>query len=424
MTMLGAGVNLALGCAKIVAGYACHSTVLVSDGAHSLSDLLTDGVALVTYRASREPPDDRHPFGKGKIEAAGACCVGGALVAAGGGAGFHAATTLWTQFFSEMPVAEVEQLWAPAAAVAFGSILAKECMFRVTKRVGERERSSVIVANAYHHRSDALSSIASLAGVAGSVALHPLCDPLAGVAVALMVAESGRQVALPAINELLDASIEPEVVEKLRGVKVAKGVSIEQLRARKSGPRLMIDATLGVGTNITASAAHQLGEHAKKAIALAVQEEGYRSQPDIVLHFDPLDRQEATDAESDVALLPTPDRMEEKLRRTFASTVANPPPLSHLAVRYTPDNRVEAALDIVFPPHMTIRDASRKAERHKSKLLKAMPVLNHLDCRCDLSLAPLRSTLPAGGALNVPTSSRISNGRQRNSRPPQRRTSV
>lgn len=386
ITLLGAGVNMTLGLAKLVAGYACGSAALVSDGAHSLSDLLTDGIALVTYRASREPPDARHPFGHGKIEAAGACGVGGALFVAGGGAGLHAGTALWESWTAVAPAPP--EFWAPAAAVAVVSIAAKEYLYRATKAVGESEKSSVVVANAYHHRSDAFSSVASLAGVMGSVFVHPILDPIFGMTVAFLVLDSGFRVARAAIDELLDASVEdPALLERLRLVRV-EGARIARLRARKSGPNLIVDAALRLKSGLTASEAHQLGEHAKLAILHEATEAGYRLN-DVLLHFDPEDRQELPpDDPCRDTLLPTPDRVQRRLRRTLACTLARTCPaarLDHVAVRYTRDSRFSAVLTLAFPSRLSLRDAARLASRLKAKLMRAHPKLLDLDVLADLS---------------------------------------
>lgn len=406
VTLLGAGVNLMAGLAKLVAGYACGSSALVSDGAHSLSDLLTDGVALATYRASREPPDEEHPFGHGKIEAAGACAVGGALLLAGGSAGLHAGSNMWVWWTGESAaLVDQHEVWAPAALVAIGSIAAKEYLYRVTKAVGDREQSSVLIANAYHHRSDALSSVASLIGVTGAALCHPLCDYVAGLGVALMVADSGRKVAMSAIDELLDKSVDPALLDRLRLVRVP-GAQLSSLRARKSGPRLIIDATLKVGANLTASAAHQLGEHAKQAILQKARDDGFKVH-DLLLHLDPEDRQELDDVSR---LLPTPDQVEDQLRRTLATLTAAPPVYSNLAVHYTPYNTVAAVLDLRFPPHLSIRAATARAKSLRKTLLLALPILAELHLKCDLnarSAAPVPASYggtslhrPANGAMS------------------------
>ncbi|KAJ8598985.1 hypothetical protein CTAYLR_009460 [Chrysophaeum taylorii] len=336
-----------------------YSAALVSDGAHSFSDLLTDGVALLTYRASRKPPDDDHPFGHGKIEAAGTFGVGGALLLAAGGAATHAthaATSL---------VAEPSWI-AICACVA--SVAAKEYVYRITKRVGEEERSTVIVANAEHHRSDALSSVASLCGIAAANLVHPACDPLAGVCVAIMVGRTGLVLSKGALDELLDASVHPSVVDRMRRTVATRvpGATPGDLRARKTGPGLHVTATLKVRAHLTASAAHQMGEHARKAIVDAAKADNF-DVLDVSLHFDPDDRQELDDMH---VLLPTPDKVERLIRDHCKHHIA-----PQISVRYTTDNRVAATLDLCLRPDLRLRDAARIATKLRRGLLKKIPLL-------------------------------------------------
>lgn len=365
ITVIGAVANLGLGAVKLAAGHVSGSAALVADGAHSLSDLLTDGIAFLTYRASRKPPDSEHPFGHGKIEAVGALAVGGTLVLAAGGAALNA---------FHVPTA-VE----PAAAlVAAGSVGVKEWLFRVTKAVGEREHSAVIVANAHHHRSDALSSVASCCGIIGASWL-PVLDPLAGLTVAFMVGSTGVRVTRRAVDELIDASIDARLLEQFtNAAQNVAGARLTNLRARKSGPIILVDVTLRLRRNLTASAAHQIGEHVKRAV---LQAAGDRAV-DVSLHVDPDDRQEMT---SGAPLLPPPRHIEPAIARALARLPRPRATLRNVALFYTDDNKVNATLDIAFRSHISLRNAKRRARYLKAHVLNRIPILNDLDVRCDLT---------------------------------------
>lgn len=174
ITKWGAGANVGMAVLKGGAGVAASSPAMIADAVHSLSDLVSDAVSLWTLQVARKPADADHPYGHGKFEAVGSACVGGLLVLAGGSIGVHAlqaaaeALVLADGCRHEAPL--VAQ--AGAAAVAAVSIGVKEYLFRATLAIGHEVRSSTLVANAWHHRTDALSSVVALAGLAGCAPPH------------------------------------------------------------------------------------------------------------------------------------------------------------------------------------------------------------------------------------------------------------
>lgn len=365
ITAIGACANLGLGAVKLAAGHVCGSAALIADGAHSLSDLLTDGIAFLTYRASRKPPDSEHPFGHGKIEAVGALAVGGTLMLAAGGAALNAGCSIPTA---------VE----PAAAlVAVGSVGVKEWLFRATKAVGEREHSAVIVANAHHHRSDALSSVASCCGILGA-SWVPLLDPLAGMTVAVMVGSTGIRVTRRAVDELIDASIDTRLLKEFtNAAQNVAGARLTKLRARKSGPIILVDVTLRLQSNLTASAAHQIGEHVKRAV---LQAAGDRVV-DVSLHVDPDDRQEMT---SGAPLLPPPRHIEPAIARCVARLPRPRATLHNVALFYK-DNKIKATLDLAFHSPISLRHAKRRARFLRARVLHRIQILHDVHVRCDLT---------------------------------------
>ena len=209
ITKVGAVANMGMAALKGVVGTAACSPALQADAVHSLSDLVSDGVSLWALHRARRPPDKYYPYGHGKFEAVGSACVGGLLVAAGGGIGIHAIQAA----VDACSAVEVSQaalgLQLGAAAVAALSVGIKEALYRQTLTVAAEVRSSTLAANAWHHRSDALSSVVALVGIGGCACGVPLLDPLAGVVVSALILKEGASIGSQALGELTDSQVEP-----------------------------------------------------------------------------------------------------------------------------------------------------------------------------------------------------------------------
>jgi hypothetical protein len=195
VTLAGAAVNVALSALKLAAGVYGNSAAMLSDAAHSFSDLISDGVTLVAMRASRLPADSDHPYGHGRFETIGAMFVGAMLVAAAAGVGGHA-----TDALLGVRGARAHAHIAPggvALAAALVSVVAKEALYRVTAAVGRRITSPVLEANAWHHRSDAMTSVVALVGIAaakyGAGGALAYADAGAALVVAAMLGGARRR---------------------------------------------------------------------------------------------------------------------------------------------------------------------------------------------------------------------------------------
>ena len=192
VTWIGVAVNLLLSVGKLGAGITAHSSALVADAGHSLSDLVSDFITLWSVNVARLPPDEDHPYGHYKFEAIGSLFLSLTLLATGGSVGIMANKQLMevlqaTATSSAVTAAPV-QLPGPLALVMAGlSILSKEWLFRITKQVGERLRSPVVIANAWHHRSDAYSSILALFSIAWAMIGFPAADAAAGMYVDIII---------------------------------------------------------------------------------------------------------------------------------------------------------------------------------------------------------------------------------------------
>lgn len=201
VTEASAVINVLLSVFKIGIGMVAGSTALVADGAHSFSDLISDALCWVSVQLGKRPADASHPHGYGRYEHIGTLGIAGMLFATGAGMALHSGGVL-AQMLSGTFVQQRSALEVPALIVAVASVASKELLFRVTYAVGQNHNSPSTVANAYHHRSDALSSLVALVGIGGALMGCLWLDPLAATAVGLMVSWMGLEVAHESIGAL------------------------------------------------------------------------------------------------------------------------------------------------------------------------------------------------------------------------------
>ena len=271
VTWVGFWCNAALGTFKIFAGIIGRSGAMVADGIHSFSDFVTDLIVLVTVTIGRRKADLRYEYGHGKYETLGTLLVAVALVLVGG-------LLFWEGLEKVIAVARGAILPRPAwIALAAGilSVAVKEWLYRYTVAVGRRIRSTAVIANAWHHRSDALSSIATIAGVCGAMFFGVrgrILDPLAEMIVAIFIVAVGIRTAGPALFELLEVSLPPQEQEIIRRALLStEGVeSYHHLRTRRNGPRTIVDVHLKVNPYITVVEAHRIATEAEQSVARAI----------------------------------------------------------------------------------------------------------------------------------------------------------
>lgn len=259
VTLAGLVVNVILSAGKIAAGVFGRSAAMVADGVHSLSDLLSDIVVLVFVRVSSRGRDKDHEFGHGKFETLATLIVSLILIVV-------AAQMMVSGLKSIMEVLHGGTIPRPgyvALAAAAVSILAKEVLYRYTIHVGKAVDSPAVVANAWHHRSDAFSSIGSLVGIAGAIFLGDrwvILDPLVCCCISIAILVVAVRMAGPSLKELMDASL-PEDVEK-EIVALAMSVdgvrNVHELKTRRNGISIIIEAHMVVDPNITVEKAHDI----------------------------------------------------------------------------------------------------------------------------------------------------------------------
>jgi cation diffusion facilitator family transporter len=279
VTLVGAVIDLLLGVVKIVVGVASGSQALVADGVHSLSDLVTDFLVLFAAKHSHRAADAEHPYGHGRIETVATVVLGAALIVVAIGISYDAVRR----------ILEPELLMHPgvlALVVALISVLLKEVIYRYTARAARRLRSNMLMANAWHSRSDAISSIVVAIGVGGAMLGYPYLDAIAAVAVALMIAKIGWDLLWKSLQELIDTSLEDEEVNAIRKFIVGvHGVqALHMLRTRRSGADALIDVHILVDPVLSVSEGHQIGEQVRAGLI-----EQMEDISDVTVHIDPED---------------------------------------------------------------------------------------------------------------------------------------
>jgi cation diffusion facilitator family transporter len=260
-TWVSVGVNLLLTISQIAIGIASKSQGLIADGIHSLSDLVSDFVVLFAGHHSRKDADDDHPYGHQRFETAASLALGGLLMAVGIG-------MLWSAFHKiespgSVPTVHTIALWA-----AGGALVAKELLFRYMLSVAKRVKSSMLVANAWHARSDAASSLVVGVGIAGNLAGYPILDPIAALIVGCMVTKMGWGFGWDALHDLMDRSIDEQEVEAIRRTLAeTAGVSdVHDVRTRKMGDMIVVDAHIEVDAALTVEAGHDIAVAARQRV--------------------------------------------------------------------------------------------------------------------------------------------------------------
>lgn len=264
---MGSAVNAALFVGKLLAGILGHSGAMVADAVHSCSDFATDLVVLVCARFSRKPKDEDHDYGHGKFETLGSVIIGLSLFLVAVGIMVNAVRTIVTVAAGE----EAEGPGLVALIAAAVSILSKEWLFHYTIRVGRMVDSPSMVANAWHHRSDALSSIGTLAGISGAYFLGDrwmILDPIAAIAVGIIILKVSWNLVIPGMNELLDKSLPAGVEEEILGIIAAdpEVSSPHNLRTRQMGSMKIIEAHIRVDGGMTVNRSHGITVSIEKAL--------------------------------------------------------------------------------------------------------------------------------------------------------------
>lgn len=303
VTLIGAILDGLLGFSKVIIGHLSHSAGLVADGIHSLSDLFTDLFVLIILKFSGEKPDKEHPWGHAHFETLGTVLLGSILIAIAGAMIYDSTLSLLNT--SALPIPE----W-PTLIVAAASVVAKEWIYRYTLKVGRETRSELLIANAWHSRTDALSSIVVFVGIAGTMAGIIWLDAIAAIIVAGFVAKIGWDLCWNSIKQLVGTALPEEDIAHYQAIVMSiEGImSVHSFKSRAMGSKSILELHIQVAPDISASEGHHLGDLACYQLKKQCDDIGH-----IIYHIDTYDDEEMDTAHSN----------ELPLRNEICSIITN-----------------------------------------------------------------------------------------------------
>ncbi|WP_018151477.1 cation diffusion facilitator family transporter [Leeia oryzae] len=280
-TIVSVVVNSGLTVVQVITGIVANSQGMIADGIHSLSDLLADFVVLLASHHSKQAPDERHHYGHQRYENAASLILGVMLLVVGVGMLWAAVHKLQTP--EQIAPVHISALWVAGIA-----LVAKETLFRYMLRIAQQVRSGMLVANAWHARSDAASSFVVGLGICGNLAGYPLLDPIAALVVGLMVSKMGWSFAWDALHDLMDGAADDAEIEQIKVVLLATpGVQgLHDLKTRKTGDMILVDVHLEVDATITVQQGHDIAVQARKAVMQALPVLNVMTHLDPVGHVD------------------------------------------------------------------------------------------------------------------------------------------
>ena len=306
VTVVGSVVDALLALGKLTGGTVAQSQSLIADGIHSVSDLVTDFLVILAARHSSQEADSEHPYGHGRIQAIATALLAVSLAAIALGIAWDALSRLRGN----------GELMTPgwlAVAVAAVSVVAKEAVYQYTIRVGRKLDSGLLRANAWHSRTDALSSLIVIAGVLGVMLGFPWADAIGAVGVAVIIFYAAFKIGREAFDELIDTGLDPKTLTLMREtiLSVSGVIDVHEIRTRRMGSQLLADMHIHVNPLISVSEGHHIGDRVMQVLG-----ERFKTLADIVVHIDPEDDFEMFNPSG----LPLRSDLGEAVRKTLASS--------------------------------------------------------------------------------------------------------
>lgn len=276
VTIIWAVGDLILGILKIFVGKLFNSSALIADGIHSFSDLVTDFFVIIISQFAHEKPDANHPYGHGRFETLGTVILGSVLIGVGFLLIYENARDLW------VGTVQVNPGW-PTLGAALLSIIIKEAAYQHTVKVGKQINSPMIIANAWHSRTDAISSVVVLIGLSLSFLGYPWLDEVVAMIVAVFIGKIGWDFLWSSVKELLETSLPAETVQKINEeiLKVDGVRSTHNLRTRKVGERVVLDVNIEVSPLLSVSEGHEIASWVAKNLI-----KNFKDIEDVTVHTD------------------------------------------------------------------------------------------------------------------------------------------
>lgn len=274
-------VNVVLSIAKVFAGVVARSGAMISDGIHSASDVFSTFVVIIGYKMSAKESDENHQYGHERMECVAALllaiilCITGIAIGYGG-----------IQKIIHADELNLEMPGMLALIAAIVSIIVKEGMYWYTRDAAKKVNSGALMADAWHHRSDALSSVGSMVGIIGARLGYPICDPLASVIICVFIVKASYDIFKDAINKMMDTACDAETMNKMREVILSQEgvVDIDQIQTRLFGARIYVDVEIVADGNMTLNEAHDIAEQVHRAI-----EENFEDVKHCMVHVNPME---------------------------------------------------------------------------------------------------------------------------------------
>ena len=271
--------NLILSVFKLIAGFVAHSGAMISDAVHSASDVFSSIIVMIGVRISGKASDKDHPYGHERMECVAAIVLATVLAGTGVGIGYAAVKTLLDgEYASEIP-----GMLALIAAVV--SILVKEAMFWYTRYYAKKIDSSAVMADAWHHRSDALSSVGALIGIGGARLGFPITEPIASIVICVFIEKAAFDIFKDAIDKMVDKACDEQTEEALKNCALnTKGVEqVDLLKTRIFGNKVYVEMEIGADENLSLKDSHAIAENVHDAI-----EQGWPKIKHILIHVNPV----------------------------------------------------------------------------------------------------------------------------------------
>lgn len=248
-------INVVLSVFKFIAGIVAHSGAMLSDAVHSLSDVLSTFVVIAGIKLAGKSNDAEHPYGHERMECVAAIILAVMLALVGGGIGYSGILKIISKESIKTP-----GMLALIAAVV--SIITKEWMYWYTRGVAKKNNSDALMADAWHHRSDALSSVGSFIGIGGAILGYPILDSLASVIISLFILKAAYDIFMGAINKMVDRACEPETIKEIRDIILSDEeiLSLDLLKTRMFGSKIFVDVEIGLNGDVSLSYAHSVAD--------------------------------------------------------------------------------------------------------------------------------------------------------------------
>lgn len=272
-------VNLGLSVFKLLAGVLAHSGAMISDAVHSASDVFSTFIVMIGFHISAKSPDKEHPYGHERMECVASIVLAVVLLITGLGIGING-----IEIIADSEQSNIEIPGALALAAAIISILVKEWMYWYTVIPAKKINSSALKADAWHHRSDALSSIGALIGIGGAMLGFPILEPIASVVICIFIIKASVEIFKDAVDKMVDRSCDDETVEAMTATVIEQEgvVELVNLQTRMFGSKIYVDAVISVDSTIPLIQAHRIAESVHDAI-----ENKFSMVKHCMVHVDP-----------------------------------------------------------------------------------------------------------------------------------------